>query len=241
MWGTLAGFLLGAVAAPMVEPWTRKLQRLGRSVAQEQAIDVHVESDQAAIWAGCPPWLSFAYYFPDKVPDEPPPESGFGWSGWAYRHGAHDLMWTMLRVTIVAKTDATVVVEAPIVSQRITDVPPGVGVLYPAPGGADVNPRRYQIDLDFGVRAYAHFLDELEAHPAPSWKLTKGDVEQLTIWARSRDDKLQEWTLDLPLLVDGRRQTVSLDTGRKPFVTVGDRQPHEFLARLGDEWQTWTN
>jgi hypothetical protein len=209
-------------------------------VAQEQAIDLHVEWDQAVIWAGWPPWLSFAYYFPGSLPDEPPPDSGFDWSGWADRHGGFDFMWTMLRVTLVARTDATVVVETPVVRQRITEVPPGVGALYPAPGGADVSPRRYQIDLDFGVRAYAQFQKEGEQPaPAPSWSLSKGEAEQLTIWARTRDDKLHEWVMDLPLLVDGQRRMVRVDKDGKPFVIVGDKQPHEFLARHNDKWESW--
>lgn len=239
LWGALAGFGVGAVLAPLVEPWTRRLQRLGRRAAREPALDVHVEWDQAVIWAGWPPWLSFSYYFPSCLPDEPPPESGFEWSGWADRYGGFDFMWTMLRVTLVARTDATVVIEAPVVSQRITDVPPGVGALYPAPGGADVNPRRYQIDLDVGVQAYAQFQNESQPAPAPSWSLSTGGAEQLTIWARTRDDKLHEWVIDLPLLVDGQRRTVRVDKNGNPFVTVGGKQPYELLARNGDKWDSW--
>lgn len=241
LWAAVAGFVAGAVLAPFVEPWTRRLQRLGRRVAGEPVLDVHVERDQAVIWAGWPPWLSFAYFFPGSLPDEPPPDSGFDWSAWADRHGGYDFMWTMLRVTLVPRSDVTVVVETPVVSQRIVEVPPGVGALYPAPGGADINPRRYQIDLDFGLRAYAQFQDESQPAPAPSWSLGKGEAEQLTIWARARDDKMHEWVIDLPILVDGQRRMVRVDKDGDPFVTVGEKQPHEFLARQGDQWESWTD
>ncbi len=239
LWAALGGLIVGAVVAPFVEPWTRRLQRLGRRVAKEPALDVHVEWDQAVIWAGWPPWLSFAYYFAGSLPPAAPPDSGFDWSGWADRHGGYDFMWTMLRVTLVARTDATVVVEIPVVNQTIAEVPFGVGVLYPAPGGADVNPRRFQIDLDFGERAYARFEDEGQSAPAPSWSLSKGEAEQSSIWARARDDRLHEWVLELPLIVDGQRRMVRIDKGGKPFVTVGDNQPHEFLARVGHKWESW--
>lgn len=239
LWGALGGVVIGGVAGPLVEPWSRRLQRLGRRAALEKPVDVHVEWDQAVIWSGWPPWMSFSNYFASELPSEPPPEDGRDWSGWADRNGGVDLGLSMLRLTIVAKSDATVVLDTPMVSQKVRPVPPGVGVLKPAPGGPDVNPRRYEIKLDMGERPWVEFQDESSPRPAPSWLLNKGDVEQLHIWARAEDDQLHEWVMELPLLVAGRRVRIPVDRGGKPFVTVGQAHPHQHLWRPNDEWLSW--
>lgn len=239
LWSALGGFALGATAGPLFEPWSRRLRRLGRRAARERPVDVHVEWDQAIIWSGWPPWMSFSSYLPGDLPDEPPPEDGRDWTQWATRHGGFDLSLTMLRLTIVAKTDATVVLDAPLVTQKIKSVPRGVGVLKPAPGGPDVNPRRYEVQLDTGEKPWVEYQDEGARRPAPSWLLRQGEVEQLHIWARADDDKLHEWTMTLPLLIDGRRVLVPVDKGGKPFVTVGDNHPHRYLWRPDDEWLSW--
>ena len=54
-----------------------------------------------------------------SCPSEPPPEDGRDWSGWADRNGGVDLGLSMLRLTIVAKSDATVVLDTPMVSQQV--------------------------------------------------------------------------------------------------------------------------
>lgn len=56
----------------------------------------------------------------------------------------------MFRLTILAKSDATVVLDTPMVRQQVRPVPTCVGVLKPAPGGPNVTPRRYEIKLDTG-------------------------------------------------------------------------------------------
>lgn len=172
LWGALAGFSLGAIAGPLVEPWRRRLERWGRRAAREKPVDVHVEWDQAQVWAGVPPWVSFSNYFEDQLPREDPPSDGKAWSAWAERNGGYDLRLTMLVVTVVARTGATVVVDTPRVSATRKEVPPGVGVLWPAPGGADISPRRYDIDLSAGSHPWVYFRDGhatrgAQRHPAP--------------------------------------------------------------------------
>jgi hypothetical protein len=241
LWGTLAGFGLGAVAGPLVEPWSRRLQRFARKAARESPVDVHVEWDQAQVWAGAPPWVSFSNYFEGGLPSEPAPADGKEWSGWAERNAGSDWRLTMLVVTVSARTDATVVMDTPRVLATRRDVPLGVGVLWPAPGGADLNPRRYDIDLSAGSPPWVSFRDDdaprnAQPKPAPSWRLGPGDVERLHIWAKATDDAMYDWTMDLPLLVDGRRVLVRVSKAGQPFVTVGQRQPHRSLIWTGKGW-----
>ena len=223
---------------PPIDPWSRRLQRLGRRAALERPVDVHVEWDQAAIWSGLPPWMPFSNYFEGELPGEVPPEVGRDWSAWAERNGGVDLGVSMLRLTIVAKAGATVVLDTPMVSHKVRPVPAGIGVLKPAQGGRNrPTPLR---DLARRWRAsVVAFRDEGEPRPAPSWLLNAGDVEQLHIWAHAHDDQLHEWTMELPLLVDGRRVRVPVDHGGRPGITVGNAHPHKQLWRPGGEWLNW--
>ena len=240
LWSGLTGFALGAVGAPLVEPWSRMIARLGRRISKERPVDVHLEWDQAIIWAGYPPWLSFSYFIPGGLPREPAPESGLDWCRWANRAGGFDLRLSMLKVTIVARTASTVVLETPLIEQDTEPLPEGVGVLWPAPGGADVSPRRYDVRLDWGATTpMIVFRNEHSPSPvAPSWKLGPGDVEQLQIWAWAEDALLHRWTMKLPLLIDGRRTMVSVSKNGEPFVTVGDRHL-PYLSKRGNEWVSW--
>jgi hypothetical protein len=94
-----------------------------------------VDTDQAVIWAGAPPWVGFSYYFRAGPPSDEPPEAGFDWSAWAYKRAGVDVAITMLQVTIQAKLKATVVLDAPIV--RVVDRKPvkgGIVATYGAVG-----------------------------------------------------------------------------------------------------------
>jgi len=188
--------------------------------------------------------MSFSYFIPGELPSDAPPEDGRDWGRWAKSHGGYDLWLTMVKVTVVAKTDTTVVIETPIVTQKTSAVPKGVGVLKPAPGGADITPRRYDIDLASGTHPWIMFMEGGEAiasepRPAPSFSLKAGEVEQLHIWAKAEDDQLHAWSMHIPLLIDGRRVTIPVDD-HGGFKTVGRDQPHETKAMPGDRWEPFS-
>jgi hypothetical protein len=241
LWAALAGCVV-VVVTGFNGPLRRCAERVGRKVFREKPVDVRVDWDQANIWAGYLPWVGFANYFPGDLPAEEPPQDGKQWSRWADHNGGYDLRLTMLVVTVVARTDVTVVLETPRVKAVRKDVPEGVGVLWSPAGGGNISPRRYDIDLsaDDSPRVYYHGNEgarpEREPQPAPSWKLAAGDVEKLHIWATAEDDKMYEWTMELPLLVDGRRVLIPVDRDGKPFITVGENHPHRYLWRSDDEW-----
>ncbi len=241
--GVVLAFVLGFAVRPVLMPYSRKLERIGRRI--EDPVDVHVEDDQAVIWAGFPPWMSFSYFIPGELPSDVPPEDGRDWGRWAESHGGFDLWMTMVRVTIVAKTDTTVVVETPMVTQETSTVPEGVGVLKPAPGGADITPRRYDIDLASGTHPWILFMEGGEAaagdpKPAPSFSLKAGEVEQLHIWAKAEDDQLHAWSMEIPMLIDGRRITIPVDHHGGPFKTVGRQHRHKTKAMPGDRWESFS-
>lgn len=197
-------------------------------------------------WSGISPSSGLAFHrgcrsatsSPGGLPDEPPPTDGSEWSRWAYRAGGYDLQLTMLRVTIVARTETTVVIDTPIISQTATPPPQGVGVLRPAAGGAEIDPRRYHVQLEGGGKPMVILMDRESASVLPpSWRLGTADVEQFHIWATSNDDLMHTWTMQLPLLVDGRRILHDVSRDGQPFVTVGSKQPHDHLWRPNDEWE----
>jgi hypothetical protein len=238
--GAAVSAALSPVIAPLMEPWSRRLSRVGRVASREPSVDIHIEDDQASLWAGWPPWMSFSYYFADGLPAELPPEWGPDWRGWAVRLGGCDSAVTMLRQTVTARTTSTVVIQTPIVRDTPRSPTGGVNALYPAPGGPDINPRRYDVNLSGGPNALVMFHegDADRQAPAPSWRLGPGDVEQLDIWATADDDLIHEWRLELPVLVNGRKELVRANGG-KPFVTAGQRAGRPTYLRYGDEWSTY--
>lgn len=233
-------FFLGFAARPFLMPYSRRLERTGRAVAAESPVDVHVEVRQSVIWAGYPPWMSFSYFIPGSLPEAEPPEDGRDWDFWASQHGGFDLEWTVLRVTVIAKTDTTVVMETPVVTQEVITLPDGVGVLKPAPGGADVSPRRFDVDLSAGPSPWVTFNDDDRLRSAPSFSLKAGEVEQVQLWARAQDGDLHEWRMALPFLFDGRRVLIDVDNDGSAFRTAGANNAHPIKWRPDQTWEPFS-
>lgn len=219
------GFVVGAFIAPFVKPWTRLLERLGRRLFAESPVIVNLERDQSVIWAGAPPWVGYRTYFPQGLPDEPEPDAAVDWHAWAVRNGGIDVGLTMVQVTIQAKLDVSVVLGTPIV--RIVDTADAstAGVMARRlTGGADLTPRRYEIELGITDPPLVYYINDEagENTPPPSFRLAAGDAEQLQIWAKAHDNTWYDWTITLPVIVDGVRKLVNLTDDRGPLSTVGD-------------------
>lgn len=238
--GAVVGGVVGVLLTPFLGPWARRAERAGRAVAAETPVDVLVDTDQAVIWAGSPPWVGFGYYFSGGLPSEDPPEVSFDWSQWAYKHGGVDVALTMLQVTIQAKLSATVVVDAPIV--RVVDrraVAGGAIATCPA-GGADIVPRQFEVDLDmFDPPVVSYMNEDQQVVPNPSFKLASGDVERFHIWAYAKGTDLVEWTLELPMIVNGARVVHSIAGPTDlSFRTLGGQACVDELLRSGATWTT---
>lgn len=242
------GLVLGAIATtflgPLLEPWARLTRRIGRTIAREDPVDVLVDTDQALVWAGNPPWVGFMYFFADGLPAEDPPVAGFDWSEWAYRHGGVDVAMSMIQVTIQAKLDVSVVVDTPVarVLER-REVPDGVTATYPA-GGAELSPRRFSVDLDLFDPPTVDWAD-IESEPTtstrPAFKLTAGDVERFQIWIRLERAELVTISIDLPVIINGERKRIRLSGPHgEEFKIIGSStQVREDFIRSGDAWDHW--
>ena len=241
--GVVAGFAAGALLGPFLGPWARWSARAGRAVAGEQPVDLLVDTDQAIIWAGSPPWVGFGYYFSDGLPAQDPPTAGADWSSWAYKHHGIDAAMTMVQVTLQAKLDVSVVLDAPVV-RVVGRVQVKDGVIATAPaGGADLSPRRFAVDLDTFDPPTVDFYDnDHQRRSFPAFKLTAGEVERFHVWAHARGTDLVEWTMEIPAIVNGVRQMLPIDGPTDlVFKTVGQHAPVQGLFRSGQDWVKQTS
>lgn len=221
--GAGVGILGSSVVSPFLAPWGRKAERAGEVVAAEDPLDVLVDTDQAIIWAGAPPWVGFSYYFPSGLPDDDPPPVGFDWSRWAYKNGGTDVGLSIVQLTLQAKQHATVVLDPPIV--RVLGRSPiahGAVGTYGA-GGADLHPRHFKVELDiFDPPVIEYVNEDYQSVSNPAFTLVSGEVERFHIWAYATSETLVEWTLELPVIVNGKRRLVQVDGPTDTiFRTVG--------------------
>lgn len=237
--GALVGVVAGSLIRPFLSPWSRRAERAGEVVAGDDPVDLLVDTDQAVIWAGAPPWVGFSYYFAGGLPEEDPPEVGFDWSRWAYKHGGIDATMTMLQVTIQARLNATVVLDAPII--RIIErrsVSGGVIGTFGA-GGADLTPRHFRVDLDtFDPPIVEYRNEEFEVVASPAFKLGSGDAERFHVWAYATRSELVEWSLELPVIINGHRRTLPIHGPTDfSFRTLGHSSGVEEVLSYGGAWQ----
>ncbi len=237
--GAVVGAVGSGIVAPFLAPWGRKAGRAGQLISGENPVDVVIDTDQAVIWAGAPPWVGFSYYFPSGLPTGNPPETGFDWSEWAYKNRGIDVSITMFQLTVQARQNSTVVLDAPIV--RILDRAPvdeGEVGTYGA-GGADLNPRHFKVELDLFDPPVVEYLDEgFQTVRNPAFKLSAGDVERFQVWAYATGSDLIEWTLELPLIVNGKRHEIPIsgptDTS---FRTLGRQHGLMEKVSYGQGWR----
>lgn len=238
--GAVVGFAVGAVLGAVFAPPLRSLESLSRRLWRRPALSVHVERDPSVMWAGDPDWVGFARYFPDEavVPDQVPAQR----DDWLKRMrdlGGLDAWTTMLSVTLQADADVAVVVEGLRVQSSQRPVTGGVVVIRGV-GGADLVPRHFRIDLDWepGVITF-NSAGENEPEEPPKLKMAPGDVERFHIWADATSGK-HDWSVDLILLVDGRREVVPINDDGNPFVTVGAEGLPERMNYAGSTtWSPW--
>lgn len=242
LWGAVGGTLVGIVVSGLARPLTNVVNWLSEMIYGIDPIYVHVERDQQLVWANSPPWLSFAYAFRDGLPSEPLPPVMFDAWAWARRNGGVDMGLTMLQVTIQAKTDVSIVIEDVLIRNNRTDTRAAAGVILPAPGGADLNPRRLDVDLDEWDPPIVEFrlTPEEEPGPVPALQLGAGQVERFHIWVKA-DRGWNEWHIHMPLLVNGKRHDEFVGNARRPYVTAGWDVPAKTyrLAAADGGWEIY--
>ena len=237
--GGFIGFVIGGVLGAAFRPPLLALERFARRIWRRPALNVHIERDPSIIWAGAPDWVGFSLYFSRPFELGPAPLGRDEWLAWGRRAGGVDASVTMLSATLVANAEVSVVVEN--LRVRSIEKPLSDGlVLIRGVGGADLVPRQFHIDLDGMTTPVVTFLDDGGAPgKPPKFVLAPGDVERFHIWAEARQG-WHEWSIDLLLLVDGRREVVTIDNEGSSFVTVGwEGLPQRMNIAGSSEWSLW--
>jgi len=237
--GGLIGFLIGAPLGALFRPPLARLEKAARRVWRQPAVKVHVERDPTIIWADAPDWVGFSLYFRHPLTLPAAPAQRDSWLAWGRQVGGVDAYMTMLSVTLQADAPTSVVIEELRVLHSARPVTDGL-VLIRGVGGADLTPRRVHVELDSPDGPGVAFHGPGGARePAPKFVLGPGDIERFHIWAEARTG-WHEWTVDLLLLVDGRREVVTIDDFGGPFVTVGgDGLPQRMNLAGTSEWAVW--
>lgn len=218
----LALVLLGAVIGFVVnEALGRGVRSIDRRRARRDPLVVHVETDPSIIWAGMPPWIGAGFLMPlDASVSSPPPHCP-EWRNWAKAQGGVDEALTQLRITLTARQDLVVVVDGlRIRVKKRQPVPPWRAITCGV-GGADVTPRRAEIQLSgFDPPTFSWIDEGGDPAAAPTFSLSGSEAEMLHIWAYVGDEWV-EWTAELLVVVDGHRQIVEISDNGQPFVTSG--------------------
>lgn len=218
--GAIVGILIGVPVGAFFRPVSARLERLSRRIWRESPLIVHVERDPAIIWSSAMDWVPFSMYFRELPDLSRAPLNRTDWLKWSKRQGGKDAVVTQISVTLQAKTDVAVVIEG--VSARSTsrEIEDGY-VLTRSVGGADLSPRHFEINLDWGDEPVVTYLEDGHLLGEPrSLVLAAGDVERFQIWATT-ESGWHDWSIELQLLAEGRRLTVPINDNGKPFTTVG--------------------
>lgn len=235
------GALIGAAIAFAVnEALGRAMRGVDRRRAQKDPLVVHIEKDPSIIWAGAPPWVGGTYLLPADADLTAPPAHCPDWWAWAHARGGVDSTQTQLRLTLTARKSLLVVVDGLRVKIHDRRPVPSWRHVICGVGGADISPRRAEIELS-GFDPPTVFWQDPEADgpvSAPTFSLAADEAEMLQIWANVGDDEWVEWTAEVLVLVDGNRRVVDISDDGKPFVTSGSAGAVSEHQRIsgGGEW-----
>lgn len=221
----------GSRCAPAADRPTRR---------RRDPLVVHVEADPSIIWAGMPPWIGAGFLVPPDADVSLPSGHCPEWRSWIEPLGGVDEALTQLRVTLTARKDLLVVVDGVRVRVHARKAVPPWRAITCGVGGADVSPRRAEVRLSGFDPPTFEWIDESgESIAAPTFSLSGSEAEMLHVWAYVEDEWV-EWAAELLVLVDGRRQTININDGRRPFVTTGSQGASSSSALMwaagGNRW-----
>ncbi|AKC39914.1 Uncharacterised protein [Mycolicibacterium phlei] len=227
--GPAVGYGLG-----LATPYGRKLLRLAR---KQPDLQIHVEHDPAIIFAnaphntvGCPMFVpgSTDSLNPGGVRD------AFSIRQWAVDHDGIPAGTDSVEVTLTAWEEVDAIVDAVTVNCREISIPAGI-IVSGVVGGASIERRRLDIELSsFGPCAkYVAVNDDSTNF---SFKLSSGGTAKIYMnvieapWSDERE-RAYEWTVDLHLLVNNKRRSITIGDNGKPF---------EFVRAPGGATVLWT-
>ena len=237
--GGLAVGALGGLVASFTEPIQSRFRKLGRTAVSDPGVDTHIEVDPQIIWAGMPNWIPFQFFFPGSIPHEAPPPDAKAWRNWAISHGGLDSGESIVRVSVVSRGSATVVLETPIVTCTTEAAPQGQRAIHPV-GGAAIQPTAFYVDLDMFGPDYpeVHLLGEQgdDIKQPLTWSVGEGEAETVLIRVRSKSALLIRWKARMPLLIDGKRRYIEVvDDSGGSFVFAGSGAgDDDYFYRFGN-------
>lgn len=237
----IGGVILGAVSTlflTLFEPFQRAIRRWWEQRNPILPITVHVERRLEVIWAGGPQaWVSHSFYLPHSRPLGAAPGSLGEWQSWVEGMGGCDEGETLILVTIVCDSPATVVVRPPVVRTTVTEVDSDASsIIRPAAGGADLTPEAFEVQLGFGTVELAS-SGEFSYDKPLSWSMKQGDAHQFLIRARADSPGVYSWTAEVPLIVAGKDQSIRVDNRGQPFRTAMLEPRNPTSLWLGDHWE----
>jgi len=168
-----------------------------------------------------------------------PNQDAFSLRRWALEHDGIPAGADFVEVTLTAWQKLDVVVDAVEVNCREISIPDGF-VEWPTVGGADIHRRRLDVRLaSCGSRA--EYVDPTGSTPNFSFKLSSGETAKIHLNAATANwgneqERAYEWTVDLHLLVNNNRKTITIGDNGKPFELV---RSEAFPTRSwdGSSWQ----
>lgn len=243
--GTVMGAAILGTVVWFVLPFRNKLDRVRMTVTKDHGVTIRTypNSDamgglsQKDLLGAEANWLADNdFYFRDGIPTQAPPEHQSQWATWARENGGEPVGWRHILVHIQATQDHSVLLRKPIANVRRFDVIGGV-VLSPTkePGGNGLMVRQFHLELD-------HDPARVEYHPdggpqTPLFTMTNGATEAFVVIAHAARGRY-EWTLDIPVLVDGVEFILRADDAGNPFVSVGSADVEAKWWRFDKrEWQ----
>lgn len=236
----IALVVVGAVIGFLVnEALGRGVRVLDRRRAVGDPLIVHVETDPSVIWAGAPPWIGAGFLVPLDADLSSPPPHCPDWRNWVRAQGGVDEAVTQLRLTLTARREVLVVVDGLRVQVHKRSLAPTWRVITCAVGGADITPRRAEIQLSgFDPPTFSWMDEGGDPIVSPTFSVSASEAEMLHVWAWV-DDEWVEWTAELLVLVDGQRKVIEISDEDRPFITSGSAGAisHHMWASGGGRWE----
>ena len=183
--------------------------------------------------------FTLRYLFPDGCPDPgKPPVRDQDWWSWAHQYGGIDFGITSVLVTLQALDDTVLVVDPPAVRFDRTEPGPGWLAIPEGVGAGEVLVRRFRVELDGEDQRVQYSDPDADSPRSASFTMSKGDTERLLI-SVVVSEGLYRWTLELPMVANGRRVARTIDDDGQPFRTVHAEGYEERMGHRGDWYPVW--
>lgn len=189
-----------------------------RSARGGHGLQVHVEADPANM--NLHDFFStYTYLLPANASlDDVPADDVDQWWTWSRSLGGVPVGHVRVVVTIQLLVDRAVVVDEPRVVRRRVTGPKGVLVMPSPMGGDGFWPRVYRFDLDSETSRPTALAEALE-HAPTGYQLTRDGTERIDILCATESGSW-EWTVIIPVIIDGKRHELTIDDHGEPFRVV---------------------